>query len=114
MRASLFSGAYKDARAVLRSAIHAEKCADADLVAHARAAQHQLQRWRELRGTGIPSAPALEELDATYAELSGDVARLAALTRTESLENQSFDELRTFLEALISDRGTLTTLPRLH
>jgi len=115
MKASLLSGDYKQARATLRATVRNTKSADSDLLAHAQMALAQRERWRELNGRGQPNAPAdLEQLESSYEELIRELGRLAQLIHRDGLEDCSPAELCELLDRLVSDRGTLMTLPELH
>jgi very-short-patch-repair endonuclease/DNA polymerase III delta prime subunit len=115
MKASLLSGEYKQARATLRALMREARTGDAQLLAHAQAAFAERTRWRELGGRSRPQAPAeLEQLGTYYTELTRELAQLGELTRLEGLESHGSGEVRELLERLVSDRGTLITLPELH
>jgi very-short-patch-repair endonuclease len=115
MKASLVSADYKQARATLRATVRNPKLADADLLAHAQTALAQRDRWRELDGSGPPNAPAdLGLLESSCEELIRELGRLAQLIDRDGLEDCSPAELRGLLDGLVSDRGTLMTLPELH
>lgn len=114
MKAALLSGEYKEARAVLRSAMREDKTRDADLLFRATTARAQRDRWKELGGTGSPEFPPdLDDLAAYHAGLMEALARLEAVARLMDLTGRTRDELKTVVEGLVADRGTLMTLPEL-
>jgi very-short-patch-repair endonuclease/DNA polymerase III delta prime subunit len=114
MKALLLSGEYKEARAALRATMRA-KVPDAELLTRAETADTQRKRWAELGGSERPAAPDnLEGLETYQGELVRELTRLATLIHIEGLADRSRDELRTLLDELVADRGTLMTLPELH
>jgi very-short-patch-repair endonuclease/DNA polymerase III delta prime subunit len=115
MRASLFSRDYKQARATLRGTMRKGRSADSELLGQAEAALAQRKAWRDLGGSGLPSAPAnLDQLFSSYEELSRQLDRLGQLIGAAGLEDRSRDELQGVLDQLASDRSTLVMLPALH
>jgi very-short-patch-repair endonuclease len=115
VRASLLSGQYKQARAMLRATMRGAKTSDAQLLGHAQSAFAQRDRWRELGGVGQPNAPNdLAALTTYYDELVRELGRLGEVIRQDRLEQRGRAEIRDLLDQLAGDRGTLMTLPALH
>lgn len=116
LKASLLSGEYKGARAELRLLRRSpDKASDAVLLACAEAAWQQLQRWRELGGLGVPTAPPnLDALQATYDQLELEMLQLEQLIKEPNLADLPSEETRRVLERLVADRPVLVTLPEIH
>jgi very-short-patch-repair endonuclease len=115
MKASLFSGEYKQARTTLRASMRDTKTADSELLAIAQSALANRQKWSELGGADTPNSPHdLDALDALFADLIRELGRLGDRIGRDGLDDHSRDDLSRLLDELVSDRGTLMTLPELH
>ena len=116
-RASLFSGAYKEARSTLRSLARTESISDGDLYASAVTALERRCFWDGAASTGaLPTVPsALEDLAQAYFGMCQELDTLSKLVGPEELLAQrERDDLLRHLNALVGDRQTLYKIPELR
>jgi very-short-patch-repair endonuclease len=114
---TIASGDFRRARKVLRGHVRdGMKFSPTELYQHVTAVKVIREAWGEVgQQPGLPRIP--DDLAAAAAQceqLQAEVSQLGHwLDRTDLLD-QSFDDLRDLLSSLLSDQGTLTTLPDLH
>jgi very-short-patch-repair endonuclease len=114
LKASLTSADYKQARASLRTCFRS-KTNDAELARIARRAVDECRRYREVGGSITPTPPPdLDQLSTLYDELTTELARVREITESGDLQDLSPSKVQEFIDRLITDRGTLMTLPELR
>jgi very-short-patch-repair endonuclease len=116
LKASLLAAEYKEARETVRQLrLQEGKVRDGELVAACERARHQLSRWRELDGTGLPDVPEdVDSLRAPYQHLLEQLSELERWTGIDELESMPVAELEQLLDRLLADHATLVKLPELH
>lgn len=114
IKASVFSGEYKTARAQLQTLL-AESVVlkDLDLLRCAEQAGGLADRWKKAGALGSPSVPTARNLEALYDELQTRLAQIST-TVGEDLLALRADDASHRLAALAEDRATLLKLPELH
>jgi very-short-patch-repair endonuclease len=115
VRVSIFSSDYKAARKELRQLVRLEKApGDGDLVAMAKVACVQREKWEALGAEGTPRPPSNEKLDELFAEFEARLAEVEQLTSLRGLNNLPLDQLQGLVRSLVDERPTLVKLPELH
>ena len=116
VRAALFSGAYKTARAELRGLIGAgaERPNDATLLADSTKAADVRERWKSAGAATPPAGADVQALRPPYERLVRDLEGLGTTLRRDDLLTTPTASLAALLDWLLSERSVLVRLPELH